>query len=186
MSGSHPLWRRGRLGDGSRRAKGRGRQVRRVSDEQAQHEAPRPRGAGREQALPAVAPQRLADALEGAPRAATGSRRLEAYPGQPVGVAKVGNTQCGNAKTPHVARQGVQRWQAALGEVAVPLGPERVLVAREEEGIDDRSALPAVVRRRDGPGAGIGVVGNMPKPDAGRIECPGFERQGSGLLDRAR
>jgi hypothetical protein len=73
----------------------------------------------------------------------------------------------------------VQRRQAALGEVAVPLGPERLLVTRQVQRIDNGSALPTVVRRRAGADAWIGAAGNVPKPDAGRIECPQFERQGN-------
>ena len=177
MSGSHPLWRRGRLGDRSRWAERRRRQARAIANEETENAAFRSRGTGREQALPALAPERFAHALIGAPGAAAGSGRVKADLRQPVGVAQVGNAQRRNAKAPHVARQGVQRRQAAFGEVAIPLGPERLLVTRQVQRIYDRAALPAVVLGRDGPPSRIGAVGNVAQPGARRIECPQFERQ---------
>jgi len=36
-------------------------------------------------------------------------------------------------------------WDAALGEVAVPLGPDAVFGVAEMERVDDVAALPAVV-----------------------------------------
>jgi hypothetical protein len=72
----------------------------------------------------------------------------------------------------------VQWRQTALGEMAIPLSPERLLVTRQVEGVDNGSALPAIVRRRGRAGARIGAVGDVAQPDAGRIECPNVERQG--------
>jgi hypothetical protein len=71
----------------------------------------------------------------------------------------------------------VQWRQAALGEVAIPLGPERVLVARQVQGIHDGTALPAVVLGRARPRSRIGAVGNVAEPGARRIECAQFDRQ---------
>lgn len=74
----------------------------------------------------------------------------------------------------------MQRWQAALGEVPVPLGPQRSLGVREVEGVDDVAVLPAVVAGRLRPGTGVGAVGNVAQPGARRVSCVDVECQRTG------
>ena len=70
---------------------------------------------------------------------------------------------------PDVAWKLPQRWDAVLGEMAVPLRPEGGFVLCQVEGIDNGASLPAIVSRRLGSQLWIGTVRNMTKPNTFRL-----------------
>ncbi len=61
--------------------------------------------------------------------------------------AKVRDLERGHREAPEVAWKGPVRWDSRLGEVAIPLGPERRFVPGQVEGIDHGATLPTVVTR---------------------------------------
>lgn len=89
-------------------------------------------------------PELLAHLLVGGPASAPGSRREQPYAGDPVRRAEIGNVERADAVAPDVAGELLQRRDASLGKVPIPLSPERLLAVGEVEGIDDVAALPAV------------------------------------------
>ena len=74
----------------------------------------------------------------------------------------------------------MHRWYAPLGEMAIPLSPERVLVVGEVESVDDVAALPTVVTWRLRPYARVGAVGNVTQPRAGGVNRINTECQRAG------
>lgn len=82
--------------------------------------------------------------------------------------------------TPHVSGKLLHRWDAPLGEVAIPLSPEGLLLICEVEGVDDLAALPAVVAWWLRPKAWVGEVWDVTQPRAGGINRIDVERQRSG------
>jgi hypothetical protein len=68
---------------------------------------------------------------------------------------------------PHVTRELPERWDASVGEMAIPLGPQRLLLIDEVESIDDVAALPPVVPWRLRAKARVGAVRDVTQPVAG-------------------
>jgi hypothetical protein len=64
--------------------------------------------------------------------------------------------------TPHVAGKLLHRWYAPLGEMAIPLSPQGLLLICEVEGVDDLAALPAVVAGWLRPEARVSEVRDLP------------------------
>jgi hypothetical protein len=64
--------------------------------------------------------------------------------------------------TPHVAEKLLHRWYAPLGEMAIPLSPQGLLLICEVEGVDDLAALPAVVAGWLRPEARVSEVRDLP------------------------
>jgi hypothetical protein len=66
---------------------------------------------------------------------------------------------------------------ATLGEMPVPLSPQRVLLLGDVEGVEDVAALPPVVAGRLRPRTRTRVVRNVAQPDASRVDCIDIECQ---------
>jgi hypothetical protein len=81
---------------------------------------------------------------------------------------------------PDVSRKLLQRWDASLGEMAVPLGPERRFLGGEVKGIDDVPPLPPIVARRLRPGTWVGAVWDLTQPGAGGVDRIDVEGQLTG------
>jgi hypothetical protein len=64
--------------------------------------------------------------------------------------------------------------------VAVPLSPKALLVSGEVEGVDDLTALPAVVAGRLRSEAWVGEVRDVTQPRSGGVNRIDVERQRSG------
>lgn len=64
----------------------------------------------------------------------------------------------------------MRRWNASLGEVAVPLGPQRVRAVREIKRVDNLAPLPPVVARRLRPSMRVRCVRNLPQPRPSRVD----------------
>jgi len=71
----------------------------------------------------------------------------------------------------------MHRWYPPLGEMAVPLGPERVPVVGEIEHVDDLAVLPAVVAWRPGPRPRISAVRHVTQPRARGVDRIDVESQ---------
>lgn len=84
-----------------------------------------------------VAPECLADLLVGRPGLAAGSWERQADARKPGFTAEVGDLEGGYAEAPEIAWELPKRWESTFSEVAVPLRPERVLVAGEAERVED-------------------------------------------------
>jgi hypothetical protein len=65
---------------------------------------------------------------------------------------------------PEIAWHLLVRGDAGLGEMPIPLGPHRGLIAGEIEGVDGRAPLPAVIRRGKAPRQRIGAVDRVAPP----------------------
>jgi hypothetical protein len=74
----------------------------------------------------------------------------------------------------------MHRWYAPLGQVAVPLSPEGLLLIGEVEGVDDLAALPAVVARRLRSDTRVSEVRDVTQPRSGGVNRIDLERQRSG------
>ncbi len=74
----------------------------------------------------------------------------------------------------------MRRRYAPLGEMAIPLGPERLLPIGEVESVDDVAALPTVVTRRPRPNARVSTVGDVTQPRAGGVNRIDIECQRAG------
>ncbi len=70
-------------------------------------------------------------------------------------------------------------WDAALGEMAVPLGPQRVVLIGQVEGVNYLAALPAIITGWVRPNRGIRVVWNVTQPGAYCVDCIDVESQGA-------
>lgn len=104
-------------------------------------------------------------------------RRAEIDAGESVGGREIGNLEPSHPVAPHIARKLVQRWYAPLGEVPIPLGPQRFLGVRQVEGIDDIAALPSAFTGRLRTSMRVGFVGNVTQPCTRRVSCIDVERQ---------
>jgi len=71
----------------------------------------------------------------------------------------------------------MHRWYAPLGEMAIPLSPQRVLLVGEVESVDDVAALPTVVTWRLRPNAWVSAAGNVTQPRAGGVNRIDIECQ---------
>jgi hypothetical protein len=163
-SGAHS-GRRGRgLADDPRRRERLRRQGCWVVDEEAEHEAVGSGGARREQPTPAVRPERFTHLLIRAPRLPAGGGWAETDPTEPVDRREIDHVEPSHAVAPDVARQLVQGRYTALGEMPVPLRPQRLLVVGQVERVDDVAALPAVVARRLRPNVRVRTVRNVTRP----------------------
>jgi len=78
---------------------------------------------------------------------------------------------------PDVSRELPQERNPALGEMAVPLGAQRLLLIGEVEGIDHVAPLPPVVACWLRPRAGVGAVWDLAQPGAGGVNRIDVERQ---------
>ena len=96
---------------------------------------------------------------------------------KPIAVAEVGYLECRQTVPPHVAGQLMHRGHSELREAAVPLRPHRRLAVRQVQGVDDGSALPAVVAGRSRPDARITTMGGVAQPHSGDVNRIDVERQ---------
>jgi hypothetical protein len=149
----------------------------RIFHKEAEHRPIGRCGARREKTVPALLPERLADVLIGRPSCATWCGRGEPDTGKPLFIAEIGHVECGYPVAPDVSRKLPHRWYPSLGEVAIPLRPQRLLVIGEIEGVDDVAMLPAVVARRLRPKARVSAVRDLTQPRAGGINRNNPERQ---------
>jgi hypothetical protein len=168
-SRAHPGRRHRRLGDRAWPPDGLSRQCGR-GHEQAENQPVRPRCARRQESLPPLPPKPLANLLVGGPASAPGLRRDQPYTGEPSRRAEIGDVERAHAVAPDVSGELLQRWDASLGEVPIPLSPERLLVVGEVERVDDVAALPAVVPRGLWASAWDASVRNLTQPSAGRVD----------------
>jgi hypothetical protein len=165
-SGGHPWrWSR-RVANDSRRRNGPG--VRDALDpaEEAQDEAVlRSGGAGSQQTRPPLPPQRLTDRLVRRPGLPPGTRGREAHASQALRGREIGDLEPRvDHPPPQVPRHLPVRRDTRLGEVPVPLGPDRGLVAGEVDYLDDRAALPATVGWGTPSGQRVGPVDGVAPP----------------------
>lgn len=145
----HPDWRRGRLDDAPRRRERDGTANSSATEDADNEAVSWSRGTGGYEPVPAVARQRLAGDLIPRPVPACGRRSRKADPLKSIGGAQVGKSEVrGKSPAPEVSRQLRHRRERQLREVAVPLGPNRGLVAGEIQGVYDGSPLPTGVRWR--------------------------------------
>src|SRR5262245_37221285 len=101
-----------------------GRKRRGVAHEETEDESVTARRTGCQEARPAFSPERLADALERCPSPSARHRDAEPHPCEPRRVAQIRDLRAvGDPVPPDVAREQLHRWQTALGQVAIPLGP---------------------------------------------------------------
>jgi hypothetical protein len=157
-----------------------GGQVGRILNEEAEHQPAGPRRAGRKQSMPTLVRECFADVLIGRPPLPARSRQRQADTGESIRIAEIGHVERLHLMAPDVAGELVHRWYAALREVAIPLGPKRLLVVGEVEGVDDVAALPAVVARRLRPQAWVGEVRDLTQPCSCRVDRVDVERQRVG------
>jgi hypothetical protein len=95
--------------------------------------------------MPPVLPECFADVLVARPRFPAWSWVGQADAAESGRVAEIGDLERSDPVTPHVAGKLLHRWYAPLGEVAIPLSPQGLLLVCEVEGVDDLAALPAVL-----------------------------------------
>ena len=150
-SGPHAGRRRGRLAHDPRPTNRAGREKARTSDEEAEDQSIGSRCARRDETGPPLAPERLADFLERSPAGPPGHRQRESHTGKVGRIAKISRLDAGYSVAPHITRQLSRGRQSTLGQLAIPLRPERVLPVRQVESVDDNATLPAVVTGRLGP-----------------------------------
>jgi hypothetical protein len=153
------------------------RKRRLVGDEEAEHE---PFGTSRarcKQPRPALPPQRLAHLLIRRPRLPARRWRCKVDASESVVRREVSNRELTHSVAPEIARKLMQRWYPPFREMAIPLGPQRVPLIGEVQGVDDLASLPPVVARRLRPKARIGVVRNVTQPRAGGADRIDVERQ---------
>jgi hypothetical protein len=150
-SGPHPGRRRGRLAHDPRPTNRAGRENARTSDEEAEDQSIDSRCARRDETRPSLTPERLADLLERSPAGTPGHRQCEAHTGQASRIAKISRLEAGYSVAPHIAWQLSHGRQATLGQLAIPLRPERVLAVREVESVNNGATLPAAISGRLGP-----------------------------------
>lgn len=122
-------------------------------------------------------PERFAHVLIGRPALAARRRRAKRDACEAVRSAEVGNVEPTHPVAPEIPRELMHRWHAALGEMAIPLCPERVLLVGEVESVDHVASLPPVVTWRLRPAARVGAVGNVTQPGAGGVNRIDVERQ---------
>jgi hypothetical protein len=160
-SGADPgRWRRWLGHDGRRRDRPSG-QDQRILNKEAENQ---PIGSGctrRQKPIPPVLPECLADLLVARPRFPAWSWVGQADAGESGRVAEIGDLERSNPVTPHVARKLLNRWYAPLGQVAIPLSPQGLLLICQVEGVDDLAALPAVVAGWLRPQAWVSVVRDL-------------------------
>jgi hypothetical protein len=127
--------------------------------------------------MPALLPERFADALIGRPSFAAWCRPCEPDACESVHIAEIGHVEPSHSVAPDVSRQLLHRWYAPLGEVAIPLSPQRLPLIGEVEGVDDVASLPAVVARRLRPEVWVGAVRDLTQPRACGVNRIDVERQ---------
>ena len=140
-------------------------------DKQAEHDAIGSGGAGRQKPMPPLPPEGFTHVLIGGPTLPARRRWAEAHTGEPVSGREIGNVEPRHLVAPHVARQLVHGRYAPLGEVPVPLRPERILFVAQVESVDDIAALPPVVARRLRPSARVRFVRKVTQPCANSLGC---------------
>lgn len=122
------------------------------------------------------------------PRTPTWSWRGQTHALETSGRREIGDSQI-DLPLPDPARHLLVRWNALLGQVAVPLRPSRVLGVSEVESTDDITSLPAVVRRRHSHRwPRRGRFRSMPDPAADDRDSIDLERHaldGAGVLELA-
>ena len=158
-----------RLGDDARRRDRLDRQEGRISNEQAEHEPIGARRARRQKSLPPLLPERLTHVLIGRPTSAARTRRDQPDPCQSLRGAEISHVEAGHSVAPEISRELLQRWDAPLGQMAIPLSPQRLLLVTEVESIDDVASLPAVVTWRLRANARVSPVRNLTQPPAGGV-----------------
>jgi hypothetical protein len=92
----------------------------------------------------------FADPLVGWPRLASGAGDGEAHSSQTLPGGEIGDLESRiDHPGPQVPWHLLIRWDARFGEMPVPLGPNRGLVAGKIQSLDGRAALPTTVRWRE-------------------------------------
>lgn len=127
--------------------------------------------------MPHLPPERFAHVLIGRPTFAARCRRVKPNTRESVRSAEIGDVKPAHSVAPDISRKLAHWWYASLGEMAIPLGPERVLRVGEVESVDDVAALPAVIAWRLRPNARVGAVRNVTQPDAGGVDRIDIECQ---------
>ncbi len=179
-SGAHPgRWRR-RLGHDPGRWDRLSGQDGRILNKETKSEPIGPRCARREKSAPALLPEQFADVLIGRPCFPAWSRQRQADAPESLRITEIGDGEGSDLVTPHVSGKLLHWWDAPLGEVAIPLSPQGLLLICEIEGVDDLAALPAVVARWLRPKAWIGEVRDVTQPRSGGINRIDVERQRLG------
>ena len=135
--------------------------------------------------MPAVVPERFADVLIGRPCFPAWSRQSQADACESVRIAEIGHVERLHSVAPYVSRKLLQRWYAPLGQVAIPLGPQRLLLIGEVEGVDYLAALPPVVAWRRRPEAWVSAVRDVTQPRSGGVNRIDVERQRTVTSDSA-
>jgi hypothetical protein len=176
-SRAHSGGRRWRLSDDTRGWDWLRRQARRIFDEETEHNALGAGGTRRDEPGPAFAPERFTHGLIWRPSPPARCGRVEAQTREPLGRREIGDVESRNSIAPLIARKLVHGRYATLGEMPVPLRPQRVLLLGEVEGVDGLATLPAVVAGRLRPRARIRVVRNVAQPGACRADCIDVECQ---------
>jgi len=120
---------------------------------------------------------RFADVLIGRPAFAARCRQCERDACESVRIAEIGYVERLHCVAPDVSRNLLHRWYAPLGEVAIPLSPQGLLLIGEVEGVDDVAALPAIIARRLRPKAWVSAVRDLTQPRAGGVDRIDVERQ---------
>jgi len=157
-SGAHPgRWRRW-LGHDGRRWDRLSGQDERILNKEAENEAIGSCCTRRKKPIPPVLPECFADVLVARPCFPAWSWEGQANAGESGRVAEIGDLERPDPVMPHVAGKLLHRWYAPLGEVAIPLSPQGLLLICEVEGVDDLAALPAVVAGRLRPEARVSEV----------------------------
>jgi hypothetical protein len=162
--------------------------------EEAEHEAVlRSGGTGREETQPALPPELFADLLVWWPRLASRAENWEAHPRQTLCGCEVGDLEPRlDRPPPEVPRHLLVRRDACFGEMAIPLGPDRGLVAGEVQRLNGRATLPAAVRRRDpsrervGSAHRVAPPSTLPDGDGVDVEGHAQAAPGSSRLETRR
>jgi hypothetical protein len=162
--------------------------------EQAEHETVlEPGGTGREETQPARSPELFANLLVWWPRLASGAGNYQAHPLQALCGSEVSDLEPRlDGPPPQVPRHLLGRWNARFGEMPVPLGPDRGLVAGEVQRLDARPMLPATVGGRDASRERVGSVHRVAPPstlpEGDRVDVEGHAQAapGSSKLETRR
>lgn len=179
-SGAHPgRWRWG-LGQDLWRCDRLSGQNGRILNKETKDESTSPRRARSKQSTPALLPERFADVLIGRPYFPARSRQCQPDARKSVRIAKIGDLERRDLVPPHVSGKLVHRWYSTLGEVAIPLSPQRLLLIGEVESVDDVAALPAVVARWLRPPARVSEVRDLTQPRSVGVNRVDVERRRAG------
>jgi hypothetical protein len=131
--------------------------------------------------------------MVGWPRLASGAGDGEAHSSQTLPGGEIGDLESRiDHPGPQVPWHLLIRWDARFGELPVPLGPNRGLVAGKIQSLDGRAALPTTVRWREPSSDRVGSVHHVAPPstlpDGDRVDVEGHSQAapGSSRLEMRR